>query len=107
MASAVEDSARVDYHTWRMYFARNDAFGLNLDAPLGKNHAIKPPGNHHAISFDLSFDFGTVTQNDGLLRNDISFDVSVDAESPGDLQRPFERYTLIYESGPLFARPIA
>jgi hypothetical protein len=106
VASTIEDSARVNHHARRMHFTCNNAFGLDLDAPLRKNYSIEPPGDYHAISFDLPFDFGAVTQNDGLLRNDIPFYISVDAKRPSYLQSPFERYTLIYESGPLFARAV-
>src|SRR5215469_12570407 len=103
VAASVENSSGVNHHTGRMYFSRDDALGLNLDAAFRENHAVKAAGNDHAVSFDLTLDFCAVAENDRLLGNDISLHVAIDAERALDRQRSFETYALINESGPLFA----
>src|SRR5215510_13495441 len=86
-----------------MHFSGDHALGLNLDAALRENHAVEAAGNHHAVSFDLSFDFGAVAEDYSLLGNDISLHVAIDAERALDRERTFEAYALINESSPLFA----
>src|SRR5271154_4236504 len=101
MAAAVENSARGDNHTRGMHFARDDAFGLNLHAAFGKNHAVESAGNDHAIAFDLPLDLGALAENHRLLGDDIALHVAVDAERSLDLQRPFHGDALIDEACPV------
>jgi hypothetical protein len=89
-----------------MNFASDYAFCLNLDASLREYHSIEPPGDHHAVPFDLSFDFGAFAQDYRLLGNDIALHIAVDAKCPCELKRAFKGHTLIDESGPLFAHAI-
>src|SRR5260370_11101664 len=103
MAAPVEDPARIDYHAWGVNLSSNNALGLNLNTPFGKNHAIEAAGNHHAVAFDLSLDFGAFPEDDRLLRDNVSFNVAVNAERAGDCQRSFKGYTLIDETCPDFA----
>src|SRR5437588_12734050 len=86
-----------------MHFAGHDAFGLNLDAALGKNYTIEAPGNHHAVSLDLSLDLCTLAKNHGLLGNDVAFHVAINSEGAADRERSFHGYTLIDEPRPFFA----
>ena len=103
MAPAVEYSARVDNHAGGVDFTSHHSFGLNFHPALCKDHPVKSSGDDHAISLDLSFDFGRVTENDGLLGDDVAFDVAIDAESPSDLQSALKGYTLIDEASPFLA----
>src|SRR5712692_4636315 len=102
MAAAIEDSARIDDHARSVHLSGHHAFGLDLHAPLGENHAIEAAGDHHAVALDLSFHLCTVAKNHGLFRDDVAFHVAIDAECPGDRQRALEGNTLIDESCPFF-----
>ena len=90
----------------RMHFAGNHTLRFDLDAALGKYHAIKSTGDDHAIAFDLSFDAGAFTKNDGLLGDDVALDVSIDAEGSLQLKRALEGHTLVNETCPLLAAAI-
>lgn len=105
MATAIEDSARVDHHARRMNFTGDHAFGLNLDSAFGEDNAVEAPGNHYAVSFYLTFDLCGIAEDHGLLGNDIAFDVAVDAERAGELERAFQRHSLIDEACPFLAGP--
>jgi len=107
VAASIEDSAGVDDHAGRVNFSGDYAFGLNLDSAFGKDYAVEAPGDHHAVAFDLTFDFGGIAEDYRLLGDDISFDVAVDAERSRNLKRAFQCYALIDESSPLFARAAA
>src|SRR5207245_3473293 len=56
--------------------------------------------------FKLSFDLRAFTQDDRLFRDDVTFHVAINPESPLDRQRSLEGHALINESGPLFAGAI-
>src|ERR1700738_3052642 len=86
-----------------MDFAGDYAFGLNLDAAFGENHAIEPPGNHHAVPFNLALHFGAFAKDDRLLGDDVPFYIAVNAERTCDGERPLERHALVDETCPLFA----
>ena len=103
MAAPVEDAAWIYYHTGRVNFARNDAFGFYLNAPLGKDHTIEAAGNNYAIALDLTLDFGTLAQDDRLFRDDVSFYVAVNAERTFDGKRSLKGHALVDETCPLFA----
>jgi len=102
VAAPVEDPAWINDHAGRMHFPGHYALGLNLDAAPGENHPIEAAGNDHAIAFDLSFHFGAVAKDHGLLRDDVTLHIAIDAERAGDRQRSFEGYTLIDEPRSLF-----
>ena len=106
VATAVKNSAWVDHHARGMDFARDNTFGLDFDAALGENHAVKAPGNYHSVSLDLAFNFGPFTEDHGLLRDDVALDVAVDAKRSLYLQRAFKSHALIYKSRPLFTDTI-
>src|SRR5208282_2103919 len=89
-----------------MNFARYDSLWLNLHAASGKNNAIKPASNHDAISLNLSFDFCVFAEDHSLLRDNVAFDVSVNAKRSGQRQRAFERDALIYKTRPLLTATI-
>ena len=103
MAAAIEDAAGINDHAWGVNLTGNNTLGLYLHAPFGKDHTIEAPGNHHAVPFDLSLDFGAFAQDDCLLRDNVSFDVAVDAERTGDRKRALQGHTLVDETCPLFA----
>ena len=87
MATTVEDAPWVDNHTGGVNLSGNNALGFNLHAAFGENHTIEAAGNHYAVPFDLSLDFGSLAQDDRLFRDDVSFDVAVNAERTGDRKR--------------------
>src|SRR5215831_7437316 len=95
VAASVENAAGVDYQTRRVNFAGDNAFGLDLHPPLGENHAVVAACDHNSISLDLAFDLGILPEDQGLLRNDITFDVTIDAERSSNLQCAFKRHTLV------------
>jgi len=64
MAATVEDAARIDYHARGVNLSSNNPLGLNLNTPFGKNHTIEAAGNHYAVAFDLSLDFGAFSEDD-------------------------------------------
>jgi hypothetical protein len=105
VATTVEDAPWVDDHTGGVNLSGNNALGFNLHAAFGENHTIEAAGNHYAVPFDLSLDFGALAQNNCLLRNDVSFDVSINAERAGYRKRALEGHALIDETCPLFAGP--
>jgi len=107
VAAAIKNSARVNDHAGGVYFAGNHAFGLNLHAALGKDHAVKSARDHHAVAFNLSLDLGAFAENYRLFGDDISFDGAVDAESSFELERTLERHALINETRPLFGGAIS
>src|SRR5260370_18441636 len=102
MAATVEDAARIDYHAWGVNLASDNPLGLNLNTPFGKNHTIEAAGNHYAVAFDLSLDFGAFSEDDRFLRDNVSFNVAINAERAGDCKRSFKAYSLIDETSPHF-----
>ena len=103
MAAAIKDATGINDHAWGVNFACDNPLGLYLHAPFGKDHAIEAAGNHHAVPFDLSLDFGAFAQDNRLLRDDVSFNVAVNAERAGDRKRPVQGHALVDETCPLFA----
>ena len=103
MATSVKNAAGIDDHTGGVHFAGNYAFGFDFHPALRENHAIKTPGDDHAIAFNLALDLGAFSQNHRLLGNNIALNVAVDAERPRDRQRALESHALVDESSPLFA----
>src|SRR5208337_436023 len=103
MASSIENSPRIDDHAGRMHFSRHHSLRLNLDAASCKYHPIEVPRDHHAVSFDLSFNLCVLTQNHGLFRDYISLNMTVNTKRSCERQRAFQRHALIDESCPLFA----
>src|SRR5262249_9794750 len=102
VAAAVENSSRINHHARRVHLPGDHALGLNLDPALRENHAVEAARNHHAVPFDLPFDFCAVAENHGLLGNDVASDVAIDAERALDREGAFEGHALIDESCPLF-----
>ena len=80
MASSIKNSTGIDHHARGMNLARDYALRLDLHSTFREDHAVKAAGDDHSISFNLSFDLGILAQDDGLLGNDVSLDVTVDAE---------------------------
>ena len=107
MAAPVENSAGINHHAWRVHFAGYHAPRLNLYPALRKYHSVKSAGDYHAIALDLSLDFGALSEYDGLLGDDISLDVAVNAKSSLKLEGAFERHSLVDETCPLFIGAIS
>lgn len=103
MAATIEDSSRINDHARGVNLSGNDAFGFNLNTPFGKDHTIEAAGNHYTVALDLSLDLRAFAQDDRLLRNDVSFDVAVNAERSCDGKRALKGHALIDETCPLFA----
>src|ERR1700692_3718364 len=103
MASPIKNPARIDHHARRMHLAGDHALGLNLHATFRENHAVESSRDHHAIAFNLPFNFCAFAQYYRVLRNNIALHNSVNAKSSADLQRAFQRHPLIDKSGPLFS----
>src|SRR5467141_4955857 len=103
MAATVKDATRIDDHTRGVNFAGHDALGFDLHTAFRENHAIEAAGDHHAIAFDLSFHLCAFAKDDRLFRDDVAFDVAVDAERSLNCQRALERYALVDEACPFFA----
>src|SRR5712664_1485694 len=72
VTAPVEDSSALDHQARRMDLSGHHALGMNLHAPFGEDHSVKPPGNHDVIAFDLPFDLGVLSQNQALLGADVS-----------------------------------
>src|SRR5260370_26251436 len=106
MAPAVEDSAGIDDHARRVDLSGHHSLGFDFNASLGKNHSIETARDDHTIALDLTFDLCALTQDHGLLRDDVAFHVAVNAKRAGDCERSFERHALVYESCPFFAGAI-
>lgn len=104
MAAAVENSAGFDNQARRMDFAGDDALGLNFNAALGENHSIEAAGDDYLIAFDLAFHFGTFAENEGLIAEDIAFDLSFDAQRARKFERAFKADGPIEESRPFTLR---
>ena len=102
MTSAIEDSAWVDDHARRMHLAGDHSLGFNLHAALRKDHAVEPPGDDHPVSFDLPFYFGAFAEDHCLFRDNITFNVTIDAKRPGHRQSALQRDALVDKAGPLF-----
>src|SRR5271169_468692 len=106
VASSIKDATRIDHHARRVHFARDHALRLNLYPALREDHSVEAARDDHAVPFNLSLDLGVFSEHDGLLGNNVSLHVSVNAECPGQRQRAFERNALIDETGPLFAETV-
>jgi hypothetical protein len=106
VATPVENSTGIDHHARRVNFSRDHALRFDLYAALRENHAVKAPGNHHAIAFDLSLDLSAFSQNNRLLGDDVALHISINAKRSLELECAFQRYALIDKSGPLFAAAI-
>jgi len=102
VAAAIEDPAWIDNHAGRVHFPRDYTFGLNLNTALGEDDTVEAPRDHHTVPFDLTLHFGAFAKHHRLLRDDVTFDIAVDAKRAGDLERAFERHTLIDKACPFF-----
>jgi hypothetical protein len=100
VATAVEDAAWFDDQTRGVDFAGDDALGLNFDSALGEDYSVKPPGNDYLIPFDLAFDFGTFTEDERLITEDVALDLSFNAERAGELQSALKAHGSVKEAGP-------
>ena len=87
-----------------MDFAGDHTLGLNFNASLGKNHSVEAAGDNYLIAFDLAFDFGAFAEHEGLIAEDVAFDLSFDAKRTGKFQRAFKAYGPIEEAGPFALR---
>src|SRR6478672_11860956 len=76
VATSIKNSAGIDDQAWRVNFSGDYTFGLDFDAPLGKNHAVVTAGNDHAIALDLTFDFRVLAENQSLLGDDVALHVA-------------------------------
>src|SRR6267378_6004906 len=103
MAPAIKDTTGINDHARRVNLSRHHTFGLNFNAALREDHAVEASGNHHTISFDLTFHLCAFAQDNCLLRNYVALHVAINAERSSDRERSFERHTLVDESCPLFA----
>src|SRR6266436_9690537 len=103
MAATVKDATRIDDHTRGVNFAGHDALGFDLHTAFRENHAIEAAGDHYAVAFDLSFHLCAFAEDDGLVRDDVAFDVAVNAERSCNRQRALESYAPVNESCPFFA----
>ena len=106
MTLPVENSARLDYETRGVDFARHDALSLNFDAALGKDDAIEFPGNHHVIALDLPFHSRPFAQDQAVTGNHISLYRCIDAEDTGCLERSLKPYALVEETCKFMVRRI-
>ena len=106
VAPSIKYSARVNHHARRMYFARHHTLGLDFHSAFREDHSVKASRDHHAISFDLSFDLRILSQNHSLLRDDVALHVSVNAKRSRYRQRSFHRHTLIDKACPLFSAAV-
>jgi hypothetical protein len=104
VAAAVENSAGFDNQAWRMDFAGDDAFGLNFDAAFGENYSVEAAGDNYLIAFDLAFHFGTFAEDEGLIAEDVAFDLSFDAQRARKFQGAFKAHGPIEEAGPFTLR---
>jgi hypothetical protein len=99
MALTIKNPARLDYQTRRMDLACNNAFRLYFYPAFGKYDAVKFAGNDYVISFDLPFHSGSLTEDQAVTGNHISFYMRVDAEHAGGLERSLESHALVQEAG--------
>lgn len=106
MASTIKNSAGIDHHAGRVNLACDNALRLNLHPAFCEDHSVKAPRDDHTVSFNLTLDFGILSENHGLLGDDVSFNMPVDAERSCERQRAFERYTLVDETSPFLADTI-
>ncbi len=106
VAPAIENPTWIDDHARGVNFTRNHALGLNFNAASGEDDAIETPRDYDAIPFNLTFDFRIFPEDHGLFGDDVSLDVSIDAERSREGQRTFERYSLINKAGPFFTGSI-
>ena len=104
MAAAVENSAGLDDQTRRMDFAGDDALGLNFHTALGENYSVEAARDNYLIAFDLAFDFGAFAEDESLVAEDITFDLSFDAERAGKFQGAFKAHGPIEKSRPFALR---
>jgi hypothetical protein len=100
VASAIEDASRINDHARGMDLAGDNPFSFDLDATFGEDYTVEAAGDHDTIPLNLSFDLGTFAENNRLLRDDVSFDVAVDAERARDRKRPLESHALVDETCP-------
>src|ERR1700736_1265383 len=107
MAMAVENPTRVDDHAGCVHFAGYHTLGLNFHASFCKNHSIKTSRDHHAIPFNLPFDFCVLAEDHRLFGNNIALNVSVDSKRSADLQRAFNDHALVDKTSPLLAAAVA
>src|SRR6516225_463360 len=98
VATTIENSSRIDHHARRVNFAGHDALRLDLDAPFGKDHSVKAARNHHAISFDLTFDLSALSKDHRLLGDNASLDVPINPQRPIDLHASYNSHASVYES---------
>ena len=103
MATSVKDSTRINDHAGRVNFSGDHALRLNFHASAGKDYPIEVSRDDDSVALNLSLYFCILTQDNSLLGNYISLNVTVDAERSCQRQGSFERNSLINESCPLFA----
>ena len=85
-----------------MHFAGDHTLGFNLNSALGKNNAVKTARDDHAVAFDLALNFGSLAENDGLLRDNVALYVPVNTKRAFELERTFQCHALVDEACLLF-----
>jgi hypothetical protein len=103
VAAAVENASGLNHQAGRVNLTRNHSLGLNLDAALGENHAIEPPGNGDVIAFDLTLYLRVFAKNEALFRKDVSLHFAVQPENPREMKSPFQPDALVHEPDPVFS----
>src|ERR1700737_492662 len=87
-----------------MHPARYYAPRLDFHSALREYHTVKSSGDDHTIALNLAFHFGVLSQNYGLLRDNISLQVAINTKRSRDRQRALDRNALIDEPGPFLTR---
>ena len=100
MAMPIEDSARLDDQAGCVNLPGHDALGLNLHAAFGKNDPIESSRDDHVIAFDLPFHAGTLTEHQGLRRDDRSLHLRFQAERAAKFQGAFQANGFVEKAGP-------
>jgi len=102
VAAPIKYSARIYHHAGRVHFPCDDTLDLNLHAATREDDAVKSPRDNHAIAFDLAFNLGALAKDHGLFRDDVAFDISINAKRPFECQCTFKQDALIDKTCPLF-----
>ena len=95
VASAVEDAAGLDDQAGRVNLAGDNTFRLDLDTALRKNDPIEPAGDDDVVPLNLALDAGGLAQDKALLRNNVTLDLTIQAEGTGKLESALQLYTLV------------
>src|SRR5208337_98448 len=98
---AIENRARFHDQAWRVDFAGDDGFGLDLHFAGGFYDAVEVAPDDHVVAVDLAFDLSMLAKDQSFRRNQSAFHRGINPKGASRFQTAFELDALVQKAGPL------